>query len=193
VPLDAVSAGLAAVARFSGRVGLANVAGVLGGRRTRWSAGQPWVQELPFHGALKRWSDERVRQLLAELVGAGLARQSSGEYPVVELTPAGRDAVTRGMPPRLTLPAEAPSHSIRATTHADAPVELVDRLRQWRLETARATGVPAFVVFHDTTLTAIAAARPATLAELLRVPGVGDSKLRKYGDEVLEILRTPSV
>jgi ATP-dependent DNA helicase RecQ len=193
VPVDAVSAGLAAVARFSGRVGLANVAGVLGGRRTRWSAGQPWVQELPFHGALKRWSDERVRQLLAELVGAGLARQSSGEYPVVELTPAGRDAVTRGTPPRLTLPAEAPSHSIRATTHADAPVELVDRLRQWRLETARANGVPAFVVFHDTTLTAIAAARPATLAELLRVPGVGDSKLRKYGEEVLEVLRTPSV
>ena len=193
VPLDAVSAGLAAVARFSGRVGLANVAGVLGGRRTRWSAGQPWVQELPFHGALKRWSDERVRQLLAELVGAGLARQSSGEYPVVELTPAGRDAVTHGTPPRLTLPAEAPSHSIRATTRADAPVELVERLRQWRLETARATGVPAFVVFHDTTLTAIAAARPATLAELLRVPGVGDSKLRKYGEEVLEVLRTPSV
>jgi len=193
VPVDAVSAGLAAVARFSGRVGLANVAGVLGGRRTRWSAGQPWVQELPFHGALKRWSDERVRQLLAELVGAGLARQSSGEYPVVELTPAGRDAVTRGTPPRLTLPAEAPSHRIRATTHADAPVELVDRLRQWRLETARATRVPAFVVFHDTTLTAIAAARPATLAELLRVPGVGDSKLRKYGEEVLEVLRTPSV
>jgi DNA helicase-2/ATP-dependent DNA helicase PcrA len=69
----------------------------------------------------------------------------------------------------------------------------VDRLRQWRLETARATRVPAFVVFHDTTLTAIAAARPATLAELLRVPGVGDSKLRKYGEEVLEVLRTPSV
>ncbi len=93
---DAVVAGLAAVARFSGRVGLANVAAVLGGRRTRWSAAQPWVQELPFHGTLKRWSDERVRQLLAELVGAGLARQSSGEYPVVELTPAGREAMTRG-------------------------------------------------------------------------------------------------
>jgi ATP-dependent DNA helicase RecQ len=193
VPDDAVRAGLAAVARFSGRVGLANVAGVLGGRRTRWSTGQPWVQELPFHGALKRWSDERVRQLLSELVGAGLARQSSGEYPVVELTPAGRDAVTRGAPPRLTLPAEASIHSIRASTHADAPLELMDRLRQWRLETARATGVPAFMVFHDATLTAIAAARPATLAELLRVPGVGDSKLGKYGDEVLEVLRTPSV
>ncbi len=192
VPVDAVKAGLAAVARFSGRVGLANVAGVLGGRRTRWSVAQPWVKELPFHGALNRWSDERVRQLLAELVGAGLARQSSGEYPVVELTPAGREALTRGMPPQLMLPAVASSQSSRATTGTAAQVETLDRLKRWRLETARIAGVPAYVVFHDSTLTEIAAARPASLEELLRVPGVGDSKLRKYGEEVLEVLRTPS-
>jgi len=43
-------------------------------------------------------------------------------------------------------------------------------------------------VFHDSTLSAIAAARPSSLAELLRVPGVGDSKLRQYGEEVLEVL-----
>ena len=190
IPLDAVVAALAAVARFSGRVGLANVAAVLGGRRTKWSAAQPWVEELPFHAALSRWSDERVRQLLAELVRAGLARQSSGEYPVVELTPAGRQAITRGNTPALTLPAETSPRNGRATGHAGAPVELVDRLRQWRLETARAGGIPAYVVFHDSTLNAIAAARPATLGELLRVPGIGDSKLRKYGEEVLEVLRT---
>src|SRR6266571_2192741 len=192
VPVDAVKAGLAAVARFSGRVGLANVAGVLGGRRTRWSVAQPWVRELPFHGALNRWSDERVRQLLAELVGAGLARQSSGEYPVVELTPAGREALTRGMPPQLMLPAVTSSQSSLATTGTAAQVETLDRLKRWRLETARIAGVPAYVVFHDSTLTEIAAARPASLEELLRVPGVGDSKLRKYGEEVLEVLRTPS-
>src|SRR5712691_4863346 len=188
VAVDAVVAGLAAVARFSGRVGLANVAAVLGGRRTRWSAAQPWVQELPFYGKLKRWSDERVRLLLAELVGAGLARQSSGEYPVVELTPAGREAWTSRTPPRLMLPAEAASLSTQAGTRTDVPVETLDRLRRWRLETARAAGVPAYVVFHDSTLTAIAVARPASLAALLRVPGVGDSKLRKYGEEVLELL-----
>jgi ATP-dependent DNA helicase RecQ len=191
VAVDAVVAGLAAVARFSGRVGLANVAAVLGGRRTRWSAAQPWVQELPFHGTLKRWSDERVRQLLAELVGAGLARQSSGEYPVVELTPAGREAITSGTPPRLMLPAGSATLGSQAGTNNDVPAETLDRLRQWRLETARAAGVPAYVVFHDSTLMAIAAARPASLAALLRVHGVGDSKLRRYGEEVLEVLRTP--
>ena len=190
VPVEAVMAGLAAVARFSGRVGLANVAGVLGGRRTKWSTGQPWVEDLSFHGALKGWSDDRVRLLLAELLRAGLARQSSGEYPVVELTQAGRDAMTNRTPPPLTLPAAAPAPGRRAQPGADAPVETVDRLKRWRMETARASGVPAYVVFHDSTLNAIASANPANLAELLRVPGVGDSKLRKYGEEVLELLRS---
>jgi len=191
-PAEAVIAGLAAVSRFSGRVGLANVAGVLGGRRTRWSGEQPWVQELSFHAALKMWSDVRVRQLLAGLVETGLARQSSGAYPVVELTPAGREAMRRGMPPSVMLPAEPSTTSRRATTGADADVETLDRLRRWRLETARAASVPAYMVFHDSTLTAIAVARPATMAELLRVSGVGDAKLRKYGGEVLEVLRAPS-
>jgi ATP-dependent DNA helicase RecQ len=89
------------------------------------------------------------------------------------------------------LPAEASRSSAGAATAAGAPVEIVDRLRRWRRETAQAAGLPAFVIFHDSTLNAIAIARPATLAELLRVPGVGDSKLRKYGEEVLAVLGTP--
>jgi ATP-dependent DNA helicase RecQ len=192
VPVDAVMAGLAAVARFSGRVGLAHVAAVLGGRKTKWSTAQAWVEDLPFHGALNKWKDERIRQLLAELIGAGLARQSSGEYPVVELTPAGREALTKGTPPALTLPTETASPKNRTTNGADAPVETMDRLRRWRSETARAAGVPAYVVFHDSTLAAIAVAQPKSLPDLLRVSGVGDSKLRKYGEEVLELLRRPA-
>jgi len=191
-PVEAVIAGLAAVARFSGRVGLANVAAVLGGRRTKWSGSQPWVQELTFHGSLKTWTDERVRQLLAGLVGLGLIRQSPGEYPVVELTAAGRAAVARGAPPAVMLPAAEARPGKRPAVPGDVPVEALDRLKRWRLEAARSASVPAYVVFHDSTLTAIAAARPASLAELLRVPGVGVSKLRKYGDEVLEVLRNHS-
>jgi ATP-dependent DNA helicase RecQ len=187
-PVEAVIAGLSAVARFSGRVGMANVAAVLGARRTKWTGAQAWVQELPFYGALRSWTDERVRQLLAEILSAGLARQTSGEYPVVELTPAGREAVTRGTPPQLMLPAAVAIRNSRAGAQGDAPVETMDRLRRWRTETARAASVPAYVVFHDSTLTAIAVAKPASLADLLRVPGVGDAKLRKYGEEVLGIL-----
>ncbi len=184
VAAEAVQAALAATGRFSGRVGLANVAAVLGGRRTKWSTAQPWVQELPFHGALNRWKEQRIRLLLSGLINAGLARQSSGEYPVVEITSAGRDALAGKTTPSLTLPAE--SAGVRS---GPVPVETLDRLRHWRLETARAAGVPAYVVFHDATLAAIASARPTSLAELLSVSGVGESKLRKYGDEVLEVLR----
>jgi ATP-dependent DNA helicase RecQ len=184
VPDEAVRAGLAAVARFSGRVGLANVASVLGGRRTKWSDAQPWVQELAFHGSLKGWKEERIRLLLSELIAAGLARQSAGEYPVVELTAAGREAVRSATVPALTLPGEA-----QRPPSGDAPVETMDRLRRWRSETARAAGVPAYVVFHDATLAAIAAARPASLADLLRISGVGDAKLSRYGEDVLEVLR----
>jgi len=184
VAAEAVQAALAATARFSGRVGLANVAAVLGGRRTKWSTAQPWVQELPFHGVLSRWKEERIRLLLSGLINAGVARQSSGEYPVVEITSAGRDALAAKTTLSLTLPAE--STSVRS---GDVPAETLDRLRHWRLETARAAGVPAYVVFHDKTLAAIASARPTSLAELLQVSGVGESKLRRYGDEVLEVLR----
>jgi ATP-dependent DNA helicase RecQ len=181
---EAVQAALAATARFSGRVGLANVAAVLGGRRTKWSTAQPWVQELPFHGALNGWKEERIRLLLSGLINAGLARQSSGEYPVVEITSSGRDALTERNWPSLTLPAE-----LKKVQPGDVPTEMLDRLRRWRLETARAAGVPAYVVFHDATLTAIASAKPASMAELLRVSGVGESKLRKYGEELLELIR----
>jgi ATP-dependent DNA helicase RecQ len=184
VAAEAVQAALAATARFSGRVGLANVAAVLGGRRTKWSTAQPWVQELRFHGALNGWKEERIRLLLSGLIQTGLARQSSGEYPVVEITSAGRDALATKTTPPLTLPAE-----LAKVRSGDVPAETLDRLRRWRLETARAAGVPAYVVFHDTTLAAIASARPSSLAELLRVSGVGESKLRKYGDEILELMR----
>jgi len=184
VPAEAVQAGLQAIARFTGRVGVANVAGVLGGRQTKWSKAQAWVEQLPFHGALRGWKEDRIKLLLAEIIAGGFARQSAGEYPVVELMSAGRDALAHRTIPALTLPAEAKKAGL-----SDVPPEMVERLRRWRLETARASGVPAYVIFHDSTLNAIASARPSSLADLLRVSGVGDSKLRKYGEEVLEVVR----
>ncbi len=60
-------------------------------------------------------------------------------------------------------------------------------LREWRLATAREQSVPAYVVFSDATLQAIAATRPASRAELAGVPGVGAVKLDRYGAAVLEL------
>ena len=67
--------------------------------------------------------------------------------------------------------------------------ELFDALRAWRLETARQADVPAFVVFTDATLTAIAERAPADLRELAALPGVGPAKLERFGESVLAILR----
>lgn len=64
-----------------------------------------------------------------------------------------------------------------------------EALRSWRLEKAREADVPAFVIFTDATLTAIAEAKPSSLDELSQVAGVGKAKLERYGDAVLELLR----
>ncbi len=70
----------------------------------------------------------------------------------------------------------------------DVDEALFERLRAWRLERARADDVPAFVVFTDATLTAIAETRPSTEPDLLRVSGVGRSKLDRYGADVLGLV-----
>jgi DNA helicase-2/ATP-dependent DNA helicase PcrA len=63
-----------------------------------------------------------------------------------------------------------------------------EALRAWRLETAAEAKVPAYVVFTDATLTAIAETRPAHLAELAGIAGVGATKLERYGPAVLALL-----
>jgi DNA helicase-2/ATP-dependent DNA helicase PcrA len=62
-----------------------------------------------------------------------------------------------------------------------------EALRAWRLRRAQADELPAYVIFHNTTLAEIAARRPASLAELALVPGVGPAKLERYGAEVLAV------
>jgi DNA helicase II / ATP-dependent DNA helicase PcrA len=63
--------------------------------------------------------------------------------------------------------------------------ELFERLRAWRSQAAQAQSVPAYVVFTDATLQAIAETRPATLRELSGLPGIGSRKLELYGEDVL--------
>ena len=65
---------------------------------------------------------------------------------------------------------------------------VLEELRDWRTRTAAEMRMPAFVVFTDATLVAIAEAMPRTPAELLKVPGLGKAKLEKHGPELLELL-----
>ena len=70
----------------------------------------------------------------------------------------------------------------------DGDSPLLTALRTWRTSRARADGTPAFVVAHDTMLTALADARPTNLAALRRVKGMGPAKLEKYGAEILAVI-----
>jgi len=77
-----------------------------------------------------------------------------------------------------------------STLHVDAGDRpLFEALRAWRGQLAREQNVPAYVIFHDRTLRDIAQLRPASTGELARVGGIGGSKLGRYGEAVLEIVR----
>jgi DNA helicase-2/ATP-dependent DNA helicase PcrA len=71
---------------------------------------------------------------------------------------------------------------------SDVDIELLDRLRGWRSEQAREQNVPAFVIFTDATLTAIAEQRPSDAGTLVGIPGIGARKLNRYGDAVLALI-----
>jgi DNA topoisomerase-3 len=90
-------------------------------------------------------------------------------------------AVPTPAPPR---PADRPKLA------PDSSVE--DKLRQWRLAEAKRRGIPAFRIFSDQTLKAVAANRPATAAELLAIPGLGIGTVEKYGAQIYRLLHGTS-
>ena len=65
----------------------------------------------------------------------------------------------------------------------------MNALREARRTLAAESSVPPYVIFHDSTLREIAAARPANLADLSRIQGVGETKLKRYGEAMLAALR----
>ncbi|TYK50435.1 DNA helicase RecQ [Actinomadura decatromicini] len=133
-----------------------------------------------------------VRQLLAQ----GLIAVESNHGTLLQTDASGsvlrgeRKVMMRREPDRpATKPAKAAKD--RKAPAADLPAEaqpIFERLRAWRAATAKEQGVPAYVIFHDATLREIATVLPTTLAELGHVNGVGENKLAKYGDQVLETL-----
>lgn len=100
----------------------------------------------------------------------------------------------RERPRRPTRPAVAPrSRSRRGPTVVgpgldDEDRQVLEALKAWRSEVARAAAVPAYVVAHDRTLEAVAAARPRSRDDLLAVPGMGPVKVSRYGDDLLALV-----
>jgi ATP-dependent DNA helicase RecQ len=136
-----------------------------------------------------------VRQLLAQ----GLLAVE-GDYGTLTLTEASaavlrsqHQVLLRREPERAARPARSRRTGTAAggTAAAKLPAEATGRfeqLRAWRAATAKEQGVPAYVIFHDATLREIAATQPSSLAALGKVSGVGETKLAKYGEQVLSVL-----
>jgi superfamily II DNA helicase RecQ len=77
----------------------------------------------------------------------------------------------------------------RTSPGTGSPLE--EALRNWRLLEARRRGVPAFRIFSDQTLRTIAQRRPSQAAELIAIPGIGQSAIEKYGRQIYRICQTP--
>ncbi len=124
-----------------------------------------------------------------ELVRLGLLRQTPGLRSVLELTEAGRRTLLDRTPVLMTAataPALASPRSARvASAESSYDETLFEELRALRKRLADERDVPAYVIFPDTTLRAMARDTPVTPTDLRRIPGVGDKKLVDYGETFL--------
>jgi DNA helicase-2/ATP-dependent DNA helicase PcrA len=139
---------------------------------------------------------------LARAPGGRQSRKPSrfltGIAPQARAAPAGEQAKQRrqrGATPRCrvcnAVLTSAPAIMLRRceTCSVDVDEDLLAQLKEWRLNTARELNVPAYVVFTDNTLIAIAEALPADDAALVAIPGIGARKLEQFGADVLGLVR----
>lgn len=197
---EAAQKALSAVHRLGGRFGRGRVVEHLTGQAKQASAAE---MQMSTFGIGREFSPAGWRDLLDQLLFEGLLLEDPNDgRPLVGLGDAeGVKAVYRGerRVSMRTMPAsaEASARSGRGRKRhsgerlgidvADAP--LYEALRAWRRDRASEQHLPPYVIFHDVTLSAIARERPASMDALAKVSGVGQSKLKRYGADVLKIVR----
>ena len=188
------------VQALRGRFGKTTVVDVLRGADTE-NLRQWGLVNLPVYG-----TSEARRALLMEVVellaADGYLAITEGKFPLVGFGPRYREAAEPDFALRIKQTpkvrkgsAAKPPKAARpgAADLTEADVELFERLRALRLRLAQEAAVPPYVIFHDATLAAMAAARPVTEEELLALPGIGEKKLATYGKAFREeIMAAPS-
>jgi ATP-dependent DNA helicase RecQ len=119
-----------------------------------------------------------------ELLRQGYLSQSEGEFPIVEITASGLDALRSRKIIRLTRPLVRPKskRSARRNGEIECDEILFGRLRELRKQFADKRGVPAYVIFGDATLREMARRYPATKEAMSAVFGVGERKLLEFGE-----------
>jgi ATP-dependent DNA helicase RecQ len=189
---------LSAIYRTGQRFGAMHIIDVLRGkageRIARWEH-----DKLGVYGIGSDLDEVAWRGVFRQLVALALVHVDHGAHGALKLTEASR-AVLKGeqkVELRRTVARAAMRRSSSARTGAGADglhglsapaLGLFERLKAWRRDEARTQGVPAYVILHDATLAEIARRKPASLAELAGVGGIGAKKLGRYGDALVGLV-----
>ncbi|SDC24726.1 DNA helicase RecQ [Actinokineospora iranica] len=175
------------------KFGAGQVIDILLGKRTDKIA-QHRHDQLTVFGIGTELTDQAWRGVVRQLLAQGLLAVE-GDYGTLVLTDASADVLARRREVMLRREPERPARAASTPKARKAAVDMpahatpvFEALRAWRGATAKEQGVPAYVIFHDATLRQIATEVPTTLADLGTISGVGENKLVKYGQQILDTL-----
>ncbi len=171
---------LSCIVRLKERYGIGLIADVLKGAKNK-KIRQLGVDTLSVYGLLKEYPLQELKDMINRLIATGYLRLTDSEYPVVKLTGEGL-AVLKNEAKVWQKTAGKP----QATAQDNALFEL---LRAVRKSIADRLGVPPYVVFADSTLKEMCRYCPTDRQALRSVKGVGESKLERYGDDFLRVIR----
>ncbi|QDZ28818.1 DNA helicase RecQ [Noviherbaspirillum sp. UKPF54] len=186
---------LSAIYRVDQRFGAGHVIDVLRGIDSEKV--KQWRHEkLPTFGVGSDVSEAEWRAILRQAIALGLVVVDHDAYGSLKLTDEARP-VLRGertvqlrqyqKPVKQKRQAAKPKGYVEADLSEQEQV-IFDKLRWWRVETARKHNVPAYVIFHDATMREIAKVKPGSLDALRTVAGVGEKKLETYGEEIVSLI-----
>jgi ATP-dependent DNA helicase RecQ len=187
---------LSAIYRVDQRFGAGHVMDVLRGidsdKVKQWKHDQ-----LSTFGIGSDISEQEWRAILRQVIALGLVAVDHDAYNALKLTAEARP-VLRGERQVQLRRYEKPVRQKRAGSakprgYVEADLsrseqQIFEKLRWWRMETARSHNVPAYVIFHDATMREIAKAKPASLDDLRGVSGVGEKKLQTYGEDIVALI-----
>ncbi|MEZ5465784.1 MAG: DNA helicase RecQ [Lysobacteraceae bacterium] len=195
---EAAQKALSCIYRSGQRFGAGHVIDILRGSDSE-RIRQFGHDRLSTHGIGADLSATQWRGLFRQLVARGLVDVDHEGYGSLMLNEASRAVLKGEQTLQLRREEKRREPKTRSVELATAVAQLspegnerFERLRDLRARLAKEQNVPAYVIFHDATLRAIAEQRPRTLVELSNIPGIGASKLDRYGDRVLAELNAGS-
>ncbi|AWL05749.1 DNA helicase RecQ [Massilia oculi] len=190
---------LSAIYRVDQRFAGGHVIDVLRGAQTE-RISQWHHDKLTVYGVGADRSEQEWRAILRQAIALGLVTVDHDAFSSLKLTDLARPVLKGEQKVQLRQyqkPVKAKRPSTSRSSYEETELSrdeqaIFDRLRSWRMGTAREHGVPAYVVFQDATLREIAKVKPSSIDQLRGVSGVGEKKLVSYGDEIVAIINEMS-